>query len=109
MNNCFIAGTLAFVIMLFPHQFAPLNGNQSGTDGLNFDGTRPTTVSATGPGDTTSVINFAIDALDAGSQTNIDVLGTITPIGAGRSDIPGASYISSLIVADKRSIPVITR
>ena len=86
-------------VMLIPCQFSLLNGNQSGTDGLNFDGTRPQTVTATSPDNTTAALD--IQAMNGGTQTNIDVLGTVTPIGLGRRDLPGACYTASLILAAK--------
>jgi hypothetical protein len=86
-------------VLLLPCQYSLLNGNQSGVDGLNFDGTRPQTLPATAPDNTT--VGLDIQALNGGTQTTINVLGTVLPVGLGRRDYPGACYTSSLVVTAK--------
>ena len=94
-------------ILLLPCQYSLLNGNQSGTDGLNFDGTRPTTISATSPDNSTATT-------DIGNSTSgnagYDILG-LDPFGQGRPEAPGDAYTASLLVVAKvmpSTVPGIT-
>jgi hypothetical protein len=85
-------------IMLLPCQFSLLNGNQSGTDGLNFDGTRPQKISATMPDNSLP----SIDTIGNATYGNagIDLLG-IDPFGQGRPGYSGSAYVASLLVTAK--------
>jgi hypothetical protein len=81
-----------------------LNGNQSGTDGLNFDGTRPTTISATATDNTTTVADIGnTPANGGGGNDGLDILGNDVPFGQGRPDNPGNAYAYSLMVVAKVS------
>jgi len=90
-------------VLLLPCQFSLLNGAQSGPDGKDFNGNRPTTISATSNYASSTMISNAQSA----NQTNI--IGT-DPLGTGRSDAPfaGNSYISSLMMLAKVSPPAAT-
>jgi hypothetical protein len=81
--------------MLLPCQFSLLNGdtNTADVDGMDFNGTRPTTISATSPDNTAA----SQDQTDNGG---IDQLGTIT-LGQGRPDLPGTAYVDSLMMVAK--------
>jgi hypothetical protein len=85
-------------VLLLPCQFSLLNGNQSGADGLNFNSTRPTTISATNP-DNTLPSQYTIGN-SSGGNGGIDLLG-IDPFGQGRPEDPGDAYVASLLVAAK--------
>ena len=95
------ASQVSHGVMLLPVQFSLLNGNQSGPDGLNFDGTRPTKISSTGPDNPATVISSDLAALSVPPEIPIDVLGTVSPMGEGRAEYPHWCYTSSLVVAAK--------
>jgi hypothetical protein len=91
-------------VLLLPCQYSLLNGNQSGTDGLNFDGTRPTTISATATDNTTTVADIGnTPANGGGGNDGLDILGNDVPFGQGRPDNPGNAYAYSLMVVAKVS------
>ena len=87
-------------VLLLPCQFALLNGdtNTADVDGMFFDGTRPTTMSATIPYATAGVVSNII-----GYNDGLDVLGVDTPLGRGRPTSPfaGNCYTYSLIMVAK--------
>jgi hypothetical protein len=96
-------------VILVPCQFRLLNGAQSGTDGLNFDGTRPTKISATSPDNTTATTDIGNSTSGTGNS-GIDLLG-IDPFGQGRSQYPGDAYVASILMVAKvmpASMPNVT-
>jgi hypothetical protein len=71
-NSAIPAG--AHGVILVPCQFRLLNGAQSGTDGMDFNGNRPTTISAT-----TNYVDAAIEANDLNVNQGTNVIGSICP------------------------------
>ena len=91
-------------VILPPVQFRLLSGHAGSitTDGHNFDGTVPTTISATSPDNTTTVADIGKTAANGGGGNDaIDVLGVDYPFGYGRPAYEGICYTYSLIVAAK--------
>jgi hypothetical protein len=105
-NTAIAAGSHG--VLLLPCQFSLLNGNQSGTDGLNFDGTRPTKISQTSPDNSTATTDIGNSS---GGNGGIDLLG-IDSFGQGRPEAPaGDAYVASLLVVAKvmpATVPGIT-
>jgi hypothetical protein len=96
--------------MLLPCQFSLLNGdtNTADVDGMDFNGTRPTTISATISYNTTAETNEDIGTFGGGGNDGINMFGVDTPIGTGRGDIPGQCDAYSLMMLAKVSPPAAT-
>jgi len=92
-------------VLLLPCQLTLLNGdtNTNSRDGVLFDGTRPTTISATSPFNTHTTLDIGAQGTPGYANDGKDVLGVDKPLGRGRGDVPGQCYTYSLIVAAKVS------
>ncbi|MDB4793751.1 hypothetical protein OAG63_01830 [Methylacidiphilales bacterium] len=88
------------IVELLPCRFSLLNGstNQADVDGKFFDGTRPTTISATSGYNTQ--VTYDIGNVSRGN-VGIDVIGNDLPLGVGRPDAPGQAYAYSLMMLAK--------
>ncbi len=88
-------------VLLVPCGFRLLNGstNNADVDGKDFNGNRPTTISAT----TNYNSQSSIDIGNASSgNVGMDVIGTDLPLGTGRPGLgAGRSYVHSIMVLAK--------
>jgi hypothetical protein len=93
-------------VMLLPCQFTLLNGdtNTADVDGMFFDGTRPTTISATSNYATSTLAAAAIGD-STGGDGGTNVLGFVAPLGWGRpipaAIVNGKCYTFSLMMLAK--------
>jgi hypothetical protein len=104
-------------MMLIPCQFRLLNGdtNTADVDGMDFNGARPTTISATASYNPTNIISSDIGTTNTDGPGNygMDVLGVDLPLGQGRANLSGPPpttlvgqcFIDSLMMVAKVSPP----
>jgi len=92
-------------VLLLPCQYALLNGdtNPNDVDGMFFDGTRPTMISATSNYATDGLVSY-LQWVEIGSN----VLGVVNPLGQGRVDASGQAYSYGLMMTAKVSPPAAT-
>jgi hypothetical protein len=107
-------------VLLLPCQFRLLNGdtNTADVDGMFFDGTRPTTISATASYNPTNIVSSDIGTTNTDGPGNygMDVLGVDLPLGQGRANLSGPPpvtlvgqcLIDSLMMVAKVSSPAAT-
>jgi hypothetical protein len=107
-------GGAKHVVLLLPCQFRLLNGstNSADVDGMDFNGNRPTTISATSNYVDSTVIANDIGNTNSLGNDGIDVLGIDTPLGQGRPvlNVPfyGNSYIASIMMLARVESPAAT-
>ncbi|MCE0521662.1 MAG: hypothetical protein LV480_01985 [Methylacidiphilales bacterium] len=109
-TNSAIPPGVVLGLVLLPCQFRLLNGstNPNDVDGMDFNGNRPTTISATASYATADVVTTCIGVAGTTSTPNLgsyndglDVLGVDTPLGRGRGDVPFKCYTYSLMMLAK--------